>query len=80
MSHYLASQQNNGGKPILLQKGISETKPHWNNWLYFQIWKASNAVLIHQNLPQSERIKQLNSIAITQMKSLLGSKSIKKLK
>lgn len=42
--------------------------------------ESINAVLIHQNLPQSERIKQLNSIAITQMKSLLGSKSIKKLK
>jgi hypothetical protein len=42
--------------------------------------ESINAVLIHQGLPQSERLKQLNTIAITQMKSLLGSKAIKKLK
>ncbi len=34
--------------------------------------ESINAVLIHQNLPQAERLKQLNSIAITQMKSLLN--------
>jgi hypothetical protein len=42
--------------------------------------ESINAVLIHQNLPQAERLKQLNSIAITQMKSLLSNKNIKKLK
>ena len=42
--------------------------------------ESINAVLIHQNLPQVERLKQLNSIAITQMKSLLSNKNIKKLK
>ena len=42
--------------------------------------ESINAVLIHQGLPQSERLKQLNSIAITQMKSLLGNKNLKKLK
>lgn len=41
--------------------------------------ESINAVLIHQQLPQNERLQQLNSIAITQMKSLLGSKSLKKL-
>ncbi|MCH6199745.1 KilA-N domain-containing protein [Aquiflexum sp. LQ15W] len=38
-----------------------------------------NAVLIHQGLPQSDRLVQLNKIAITQMNSLVGNKSLKKL-
>jgi len=42
--------------------------------------ESINAVLIHQGLSQSERLVQLNKIAITQMKSLLGSKQIKNLK
>lgn len=39
-----------------------------------------NAELIRQKLPQSERLVQLNQIAIVQMRSLLGSSSVKKLK
>lgn len=42
--------------------------------------ESINAVLIHQGLPQSERIQQLNKIAITQMKSLVQNSSLKKLK
>lgn len=42
--------------------------------------ESINAVLIHQGLQQNERLVQLNKIAITQMKSLLGNKSINKLK
>ncbi len=42
--------------------------------------ESINAVLIHQNLGQPERLQQLNSIAITQMKSLLGNTNLKKLK
>ena len=42
--------------------------------------ESINAVLIHQSLPQNERLQQLNKIAIAQMKSLLGNKNIKKLK
>jgi len=42
--------------------------------------ESINALLIQQGLPQSERLTQLNKAAITQMKSLLESKSIKKLK
>ncbi|MCL4484069.1 MAG: KilA-N domain-containing protein [Bacteroidetes bacterium] len=41
--------------------------------------ESINAVLIHQGLPQSERLTQLNRIAITQMKSLLGNKNLKQL-
>jgi len=42
--------------------------------------ESINAVLIHQGLGQSERLQQLNSIAIAQMKSLVGNKQLKKLK
>ncbi len=39
-----------------------------------------NALLIQQGLSQSERLIELNKVAITQMKSLIESKTIKKLK
>lgn len=42
--------------------------------------ESSNAVLIHQGLPQSDRLMQLNIVAITQMKSLINNKQIKKIK
>ena len=42
--------------------------------------ESINAVLIHQGLNQTERLIQLNKVAITQMKSLTENKSIKKLK
>jgi len=41
--------------------------------------ESINAVLIRQGLPQSERLIQLNKIAITQMTSLVNSKLLKKL-
>lgn len=43
--------------------------------------ESTNALLIHQGLEQSERLVQLNQMAIAQMKSLLNHKqSLKKLK
>ena len=42
--------------------------------------ESINSVLIRQELPQGERLIKLNEIAITQMKSLLSSNSIKRLK
>jgi hypothetical protein len=42
--------------------------------------ESINAVLIQQGLPQNERLPELNKIAITQMKSLVGNKQLKKLK
>jgi hypothetical protein len=42
--------------------------------------ESINAILIHQKLTQPERLKQLNQIAITQMKSLIQHRAIKKLK
>ncbi len=42
--------------------------------------ESINAVLINQDLPQPIRLKQLNQVAITQMKSLLENIQIKRLK
>lgn len=42
--------------------------------------ESINAILIQQALPQGERLKQLNEIAISQMTSLMKNSSIKKLK
>lgn len=42
--------------------------------------ESINAVLIEQGHKQNHRLEQLNKIAITQMKSLIGNKHIKKLK
>ena len=42
--------------------------------------ESINSVLIHQGLSQSERLTQLNKIAITQLKSLLGNKNLHQLK
>jgi hypothetical protein len=42
--------------------------------------ESINAVLRHQGLEPQQRLQQLNSVAITQMKSLLNNKQIKKLK
>jgi len=41
--------------------------------------ESINSVLIHQGKTQPERLVQLNSIAITQMKSLLNNKQLKNL-
>jgi hypothetical protein len=42
--------------------------------------ESINAVLIRQGLSQSERLVQLNQVAITQMKSLVNNRQLKKLK
>jgi len=42
--------------------------------------ESINALLIQQGLSQSERLLKLNKVAITQMRSLLESKAIKRLK
>ena len=41
--------------------------------------ESINAVLIHQGSEQPERLRQLNGIAISQMKSLLGAGALKRL-
>ncbi len=41
--------------------------------------ESINAMLIHQDISQKERLEQLNSMAITQMKSLVENITIKKL-
>jgi len=42
--------------------------------------ESINSVLIRQNISQSERLLRLNEIAITQMKSLMSNRSMKKIK
>ncbi|WP_293887758.1 MULTISPECIES: KilA-N domain-containing protein [unclassified Sphingobacterium] len=42
--------------------------------------ESINALLIQQGVPQNERLMQLNKVAVTQMKSLVENKSVKKLK
>jgi hypothetical protein len=42
--------------------------------------ESINALLIRQELPQQERLVQLNSVAISQMRSLVENKKIKLLK
>ncbi len=42
--------------------------------------ESVNALLIRQGLTQSERLSQLNNVAITQMRSLIESNEMKKLK
>ena len=42
--------------------------------------ESINAILIHQGLAAAERLVQLNAIAITQMRSLVGLGSLKKLR
>ena len=41
--------------------------------------ESINAVLIHQGLTASGRLAQLNAIAISQMRSLIGATSVKRL-
>jgi len=41
--------------------------------------ESINAVLIHQGLPLTERLMQLNTIAITQMRSLVENDALKRL-
>ncbi|MCE7066097.1 KilA-N domain-containing protein [Dyadobacter sp. CY326] len=42
--------------------------------------ESINALLIHQGLPQHERLLQLNLVAISQMKSLINNTQLKKMK
>jgi hypothetical protein len=42
--------------------------------------ESLNAMMVHQQVAQSERLLQLNKMAITQMKSLLQNSQLKKLK
>jgi hypothetical protein len=42
--------------------------------------ESINALLIRQGLPQDERLTQLNSTAITQMKSLVDGRLASRLK
>ncbi len=59
---------------IKSQAGLNSYKISVKEWT-----EKTNAMLIHQGASQKERLIQLNSIAITQMKSLVENSTIKKL-
>jgi hypothetical protein len=40
--------------------------------------ESVNALLVRQELPQGERLIQLNRVAITQMKSLVDNRNLEK--
>jgi hypothetical protein len=42
--------------------------------------ESLNSVLIRQKLPQPERLRTLNDIAITQMRTLLSAGNVRRLK
>jgi hypothetical protein len=42
--------------------------------------ESINALLIRQELPQGERLVELNKVAITQMRSLVENRNLKALK
>ncbi|GAA0886344.1 hypothetical protein GCM10009120_49430 [Sphingobacterium siyangense subsp. cladoniae] len=42
--------------------------------------ESINALLIKQGVSQNERLMQLNKVAVTQMKSLVENKAVRKLK
>jgi hypothetical protein len=42
--------------------------------------ESLNSVLIRQGLPQPDRLRALNDIAITQMRTLLTASNVKRLK
>jgi len=42
--------------------------------------ESINALLIQQGVPQNELLMQLNKVAVTQMKSLVENKAVRKLK
>jgi hypothetical protein len=62
-----------------LQRTLAKVNYHIHTVVLSNM-ESINALLIHQGLSQSERLIQLNKVAITQMKSLLESNTIKKLK
>ena len=84
MWHYLGKPQKNG-EMILRRvhcqkkKGNIRDEATIEQLVILSNIESINAMLIHQNLEQAERLEKLNAIAITQMKSLLNNKSMEKL-
>jgi hypothetical protein len=64
-------------KPIEFDRFKNEAG---NSYFLLSPQKGINALLIQQGLSQGERLVQLNKAAIAQMKSLVESSAMKKLK
>lgn len=61
------------------KKGNIRDKATLEQLIVLTNMESINALLIHQGLLQSERLIQLNKVAITQMKSLIEKRGLKKL-
>jgi hypothetical protein len=62
------------------QRGIIRDYATLEQLVVLSNMESINALLIRQRLTQEERLIELNKVAIAQMKSLLKSNAIKKLK
>ena len=59
---------------IKSQVGLNSYKLSAKEWV-----EKTGAIGIFANLPASERLKQLNNVAITQMRSLVGLGAMKRI-
>ncbi len=66
--------------PKLAAKGNIRDEATLEQLVVLSNMESINALLIRQDLPQKDRLLQLNAAAIAQMKSLVASTSLKKLK
>ena len=66
--------------PIPTPRAASATKRRWSKLVVLTNLESLNSVLIRQGLPQPERLRTLNEIAITQMRTLLSANNVKRLK
>lgn len=73
-------QQKNGVTAIPKVSGNIRDYATLEQLVVLSNMESINALLIRQGLTQNDRLIQLNKTAITQMKSLLESNAIKKLK
>jgi hypothetical protein len=80
MLHYLGLLQKIGKTINPDKKGNMRDDAILEQLVVLSNMESINALLIQQGLAQSERLLQLNKVAIMQMKSLLNNNQIKKLK
>ncbi len=80
MSHYLVWQTKQWRDTNPDKKGNIRDYAIIEQLVVLSNMESINALLIQQGLPQNERLIQLNKVAVTQMKSLLENKAVKKLK
>lgn len=75
----MVKQQNNGEPKTQQRRGNIRDSATIEQLVVLSNLESLNSVFIHQGQSQSERLIQLNTIAITQMKALINNKQIKNL-